>query len=112
MRLPRAEESVVPQRKVEDYLLNPAHRVGAAKARFFGHFGFSREHWETLAQALREHGCANPVATSFRDDDGETFVVEGPLQSPSGRSPRVRSVWLLESGALAPRFITAYPLDE
>ena len=112
MKLPRAEEAIVPQRKVEDYLLNPEHRVGAAKARFFAHFGFSREGWQVLADALKQHALEHPVARSFTDDDGEWFVLEGPLQSPSRRLPRVRTVRLLDSGALAPRFITAYPLDE
>ena len=85
-------------------------RSGGGKARFFTHFGFRREEWTVLADALREHARANPVADSISDADGVTYLVEGPLQTPSGRTPRIRSVWLMESGELAPRFITAYPL--
>ena len=40
---------------------------------------------------------------------GQTHV-EGLVETPSGRRPRLRSVWLVETGKLAPRFITAYPL--
>ncbi len=37
------------------------------------------------------------------------YLVEGPLETPSTRTPRVRTAWLIETGDLAPRFITAYP---
>jgi hypothetical protein len=43
--------------------------------------------------------------------DGITYVIEGGLTTPSGRMPRVRAIWLVETGRLAPRFITAYPLQ-
>lgn len=35
MKLPHAELAVVQQDKIVGYLLNPAHRFGASKARFF-----------------------------------------------------------------------------
>ena len=40
MKLPAANKLVVEREKIADYLLNPAHRYGASKARFFAHFGF------------------------------------------------------------------------
>jgi hypothetical protein len=45
------------------------------------------------------------------DEDGCTYLVEGRITTPPGRRPRVRTVWLVEAGELAPRFITAYPLE-
>ena len=110
MKLPQAEQAVVPQDKIEHYLLNPGHPIGASKAGFFHRFGFSREQWRLLADALRQHARANPVANAVADPDGTTYLVEGPLETPSGRRPRLRTVWLVETGQLAPRFITAYPL--
>jgi hypothetical protein len=64
-----------------------------------------------LAGALRGHAQENPVAETLQDADGVTYVIEGGLKTPSGRQPGVRSVWLVETGELAPRFITAYPLQ-
>ena len=110
MNLPHAQEAVVTQNKIENYLLNPGHPIGGGKAGFFLRFGFSRGRWNLLADALRQHALANPVADLVSDADGTTYLVEGSLQTPSGRSPRLRSVWLVETGKLAPRFITAYPL--
>ena len=110
MKLPRAEEAVVPPTKVENYLLNLGHPIGGGKARFFLSFGFRREEWNVLADALHNHVRENLIADSISDTDGVTYLVEGPLETPSGRKPRVRSVWLIETGELAPRFISAYPL--
>lgn len=47
--LPRAEALVVEREKIVDYLLNPAHRYGASKARFVAAFGFRVEKWGRLA---------------------------------------------------------------
>ena len=110
MRLPKPGQVVVPQNKIEHYLLDLEHPVGRSKARFFLRLGYRREAWQVLADALRQHARDNPVADSVTDPDGVTYLVEGPLETPSGRKPRVRSVWLVETGELAPRFITAYPL--
>jgi hypothetical protein len=110
MNLPRAEQAVVPRNKVENYLLDLSHPLGGGKARFFLRFGFRREEWSVLTDALRQHARENPVADSISDADGVTYLVEGPLETPSHRKPHVRTVWLAETGELAPRFITAYPL--
>jgi len=112
MKLPNLEEAVIPQTKIGNYLLNLEHPDGGSKARFFLHFGFQRVAWKVLAEALRQHVRDNEVARLDTDADGVTYIIEGTLVTPSGRKPRVRSVWLLEAGELAPRFITAYPLPE
>ena len=114
MKLPHAQEAVVPRNKIENYLLNPAHAIGGGKATFFFMFGFTRERWTLLAEALGQHARKYAVADSFADADGTTYLVEGPLQTPSGRTPRPNCLVSrnVETGKLAPRFITAYPLAE
>ncbi len=111
MKLPSAECAVVERGKIVDYLLNPAHRYGASKARFFAQFGFRAEAWEELALALREHGCQNDVSKARETGFGPRYEVEGDLTAPDGRCPRVCSVWQLDRGETAPRLITAYPLE-
>jgi hypothetical protein len=46
MKLPNPDKLVVEREKIADYLLNPVHRFGASKARFFTHFGFHVKAWE------------------------------------------------------------------
>ncbi|MCY3023935.1 MAG: hypothetical protein NTW87_33570 [Planctomycetota bacterium] len=95
-----------------NYLLNPTHRYGASKARFFGAFGFRAVDWEQFARSLREHGQRHPVARTRQTPFGSQFEVESQLAAPDGRTPCVRTVWQLDRGADAPRLIIAYPLED
>jgi hypothetical protein len=56
VKLPNPDKLIVEREKIVDYLLNPAHRYGASKGRFFATFGFSADKWQELAAALRVHG--------------------------------------------------------
>ena len=111
MNLPNPNHLMVEREKIVDYLLNPAHRYGAAKARFFARFGFVGLQWEVLAGALREHGQKHEVSTVVDTGFGPRYVVDGELTTPSGRRPMVRSVWQHDYGTIAPRLISAYPLE-
>lgn len=110
VRLPNAERAVVSREKILGYLLAPGHRTGGPKHAFFTAHGFARERWEALAEALRRHGLAHeaiPEETAF----GVRYRIDGPLDTPDGRRPWCRAVWFVESGAVAPRLVTAYPLS-
>jgi hypothetical protein len=111
MKLPNTDKLIVEREKIVDYLLNSAHRYGASKARFFMEFGFRVAEWERLAEALREHGRTHEVARVSETGFGPRYVVEGDLNTPGGRRPRVRTVWQMDKGAVAPRLISAYPLE-
>ena len=110
MKLPNADLLRVEREKITEYLLNAGHRYGTSKARFFARFGFSLRNWETLAQALQEHGQQYEVTRVTETIFGPRYEVEGELRTPDGRNPGVRSVWQLDRGMVAPRLITAYPL--
>ena len=112
MKLPNAHLAIVEREKVADYLLNPGHRFGASKARFFAAFGFRLDDWETLVRALLEHGQQHEVSTESDKGFGPRYDVDGRLNTPDSRTPRVRTVWQLDHGQVAPRLITAYPLGE
>ncbi|HOZ46415.1 MAG TPA: hypothetical protein PLO37_14950 [Candidatus Hydrogenedentes bacterium] len=112
MKLPRADRAFVEREKIVEYLLNPAHRYGATRARFFEAFGFRVEQWEVLARALRTHGQDHEVTEVHDSEFGLRYEVEGPLQTPDGRRPLLRTVWQQENDAVGPRLITAYPLEE
>jgi hypothetical protein len=111
MKLPNPEKLLVERDKITGYLLNPAHRYGASKARFFADFGFRLDAWEVLAEALCEHGRTHEVARVQETGYGPRYTVEGVLTTPTGRGPRIRSVWQWDKGAVAPRLVSAYPLE-
>jgi hypothetical protein len=52
MSLPFLDRAHIPPAKIRDYLLDPAHPVGQAKARFFNGLGFRRSRWAALRAAL------------------------------------------------------------
>lgn len=92
------------------YLLSSTHRAGRGKARFFSAFGFQVSAWEALAQALQQHARDNIVTLTEETPFGTRYVIEGPLIAPNGRELQIRTVWFIEEGSRAPRFVTAYPL--
>ncbi len=73
-------------------------------------FGFTIEAWETLAQALLAHAATYEVASISEKSEVTNYAIEGPLKTPDKRDPLIRTVWALEKGSNAPRFVTAYPL--
>jgi hypothetical protein len=111
MKLPNSSCLIIEREKIVDYLLNPTHRYGASKARFFTRFGFRIEQWEQLLEALREHGCAHEISMTYETGFGPRYVVEGEMRTPDSRRPHIRTVWQMDKGAVAPRLISAYPLE-
>lgn len=110
MMLPNATEARVDREKVVGYLLSLVHPDGRGKAAFFMGLGFRIEEWKTLADALREVAISNPVTREVESRYGRRYTVNGPLRTPNGRTPVVRTVWISEP-AMAPRLVTAYPLE-
>lgn len=111
MKLPDPDLLLVEQEKIQGYLLNPTHRHGASKARFFAEFGFRSDAWEVLAGALRQHAQMHDVSRMRTTPFGPRYEVEGELIAPDGRRPRVCSVWQHDEGQIAARLITAYPVE-
>lgn len=109
MRLPNADQANVHREKITEYLLSTDHPDGRSKARFFTKFGFSLVNWEILAEALRKHAIDYPIVKAVESDFGTRYTVEGELETPDGRRPRVRTVWIPGRGSESPRLITAYP---
>lgn len=109
MELPFIDSLRIDQSKIIGYLLNEATSRG--KATFFLHLGFRPEDWETLAAALKAQARDNPVASIVDSPYGKRYSVDGTIETPDNRRPRpkVRTVWIVETGTKAPRLITAHP---
>lgn len=113
-RMSGSETCYVEETKVKEYLLNEGHPRGSGKARFFLSFGFTTADWQTLARALCEHGAAGDLAGSSLTATGNVqYEVDGKLETPSGRSPWIRTVWERHTG-MDPypeglRLVTAFP---
>jgi len=108
--LPHADQARVEREKITEYLLSPLHPDGSHKAEFFTQYGFHVEHWKVLQEAVRTHGARHPVVKTVESAYGTRYAIDGVLESPDGRHPLVRTVWMIEKGDSAPRLITAYPI--
>ena len=112
MKLPNASNAKVEREKVIGYLLNAHHPYGGSKAGFFTRFGFTGEQWESFAERLRQQGSSHSVSSVTETVFGPRYTVDGEIVTPDGRNPNIRTVWQMDHGELAPRLITAYPMEE
>ena len=106
--LPQARNLQVPQNKILGYLLNPAHKGGKSKDRFFRSRGFKPEEWKAFANALLKHGATQRVTQETKTKHGKKFTVECQIKTPDGRNPCILSVWI-KAGKNPPRLVTAHP---
>jgi len=109
MQLPNIDLVEVSCEKIVEYLLNLRHPDGAGKATFFLSIGFEIDRWEVLSKALRELVKRSPITMRVDSPHGSKYIVDGELDSPSGRLVTVRTVWIVDSGNDVPRLVTAYP---
>jgi hypothetical protein len=108
MKIPNAGSAVVERRKITEYLLNPSHPDNGGKAAFFFSMGFTAGSWEAMASALCEHAAEADATQVDPSPYGCKFIVDGQINTPVGKRPRIRSVWILNNGTPNPRLITAY----
>lgn len=103
MKIPGSEKAFVEDARL-GYLL-----LSEEKGGFFGAVGFTVGEDGLLRQALLRHVGGSEVSRVVETEFGVKYIVDGRLESPDGRDPEVRSVWIREIGSDGPRFLTAYP---
>ncbi len=109
MKLPDADLLVGQREKITEYLLNAAHPDNGGKAAFFVAIGFSSNDWETFAAALRKLAETGEVIKTVETFHGLKYIVEGTIETPAGKRPTVRTVWITDRGLDGARLVTAYP---
>jgi len=112
MRLPNVHLAIVEPEKIVDYILNAAHPDNGGKALFFFSLGFRRTEWLPLATAFRNVAESHPVAKNIASPHGRKYIVDGRIATPSGKTPFVRTVWIVDLALDRPRLVTAYPREE
>jgi hypothetical protein len=109
MKLPNAENAIIADAKLRDYLLSSTHPEGKDKALIFFSRGFSLDRSEELRSALLSIAQKNEITKSFQSIHGMKYVVEGLLETPDKRGIFLRTVWMVDRGGTIPRLISAYP---
>ena len=111
MPFPNAENAVVADEKVREYLLNPSHPVGGSKAVWFASIGYAFDNWQDLVEDLLRLGRTSDDFVAKPSPFGVKYEVTGEIGRPGHLPAVVVSVWIVEQDAL-PRLVTAYPGNE
>lgn len=109
MKIPNADHAVISTRKLRDYLLNPTHRRGAAKARLFINCGYHADEWAVLERDIRAQHLTQDANAINETDYGRRYEIIAPLITPCGRHVRFVTIWQIDVGTDVPRLITMYP---
>lgn len=109
MKVPNADHAVIASEKLRDYLLNPTHRRGAAKAKLLMAMGYRPDDSRRLDADLRAQHLPVDVKGTSTSPYGLRFEIVAPLAGPTGRVVPFRSIWQIDTGSDSPRLITIYP---
>jgi hypothetical protein len=109
MQLPSCLQAYMPSEKLSAYLLSETHAVGKAKATFFRAIGLNETNLHLLEHGLLTLAHSALVQDMVPSPHGVKYIIEGVLEAQSGASPHIRTVLILETGEINPRFVTAYP---
>ncbi|MDG4810585.1 WXG100 family type VII secretion target [Micromonospora sp. WMMD1120] len=110
---PDFTDAEIDPRKITTYAMNPDHPVGKNKYRVINSAtGLGPEDADMIMQQIREGVLAGSPVLGKADQFGERWSVDLPLTGPSGVIT-VRTAWILEDGAPAPRMVTiSFPPKE
>ena len=84
-------------------------QLGKPKPRFSAPWALNETNIPLLEHGVLTLAHSAPVQDVVPSSHGVKYIIEGVLEAPSGASPRIRTVWILETGETNPRFVTAYP---
>jgi len=105
VKLPRADEVRIDERKVRGYLLSRTHPVGRFKARIFAALGFEETTTDAFIAEVRRIAAAGEVSEVEDTEFGRKYTVPGDLRGPAGVG-EVLTVWIQESGQTDVRLVT------
>ena len=109
MTVPNADRAIIAPEKITGYLLNVSHKRGGSKARLLLSLGYRPDDPRQLQTDLRTQHLLLDVTRTSKNPYGIVYEVEGPIRTPGGKIVRFCSIWQVDSGIDAPRFITMYP---
>ncbi|MBI4084847.1 MAG: hypothetical protein HY431_02975 [Candidatus Levybacteria bacterium] len=110
MKLPYRKNVSIPREKLTKYLLSETHPVGSSKAKFFRSLGFDETNVDKLTESFSRISQASDVKEVRKLFYGINYVIDGTMETPSGKTVTITTVWFIKTGQNEPRFVTAYPV--
>jgi hypothetical protein len=109
MKLPKREHAVIAPDKLVQYLLNPSHKRGGAKARLLALFGYTADNWQQLEADIRAYHLDANVNAVKQTLYGLSYEIRAPLLTPLGHALMVKTIWQIDTNTDYPRLITLFP---
>jgi hypothetical protein len=109
MILPGADQAIIPEEKLRDYLTSTTHPIGRFKPSFFRSLGYNDKNWQELDVAFRSQHLPLDAHEEEPTSYGRKSTITGTLAGPDAGEATVTSVWVIRTGEDVPRFVTAYP---
>src|SRR5689334_13575915 len=106
---PRADEALIEERKLYDYVLCPDHPLGKHKARVFREqLGIERRNWRYLRDRIYV-GLQDATEAELKIRPYATVaVVDMDIKGLNDETRRVRTVWETKVLDPRPRLVTAH----
>jgi hypothetical protein len=101
------EDSHIAPEKLTRYLLAPQAR--GDKSAYLALAGYTLDNFTTLLTDLRAQILNQDAAALETTSCGQLYEIRAPLVGPSGRTMRVRTIWMTEYLSGATKFITLIP---
>jgi hypothetical protein len=112
VKISNADKAFVDIRKLRDYSLNPAHRVGKHKARLFASLlGMKIDDAEEFRDLLLNIARTHDAEMQEKDEHGQRYRIDC-IVSWHENQTLARSVWNVRPDEDFPRLITCYPIPE
>ena len=105
MKLPA--NTIIVREKVTRYLLVPQAR--GDKSAYLALAGYTLDNFTTLLTDLRAQILNQDAAALETTAYGQLYEIRAPLVGPSGRTLRVRTIWMTEYLSGVTKFITLIP---
>ena len=101
------ENSYIAQEKLTRYLLVPQAR--GDKSAYLALAGYTLDNFTTLLTDLRAQILNQDATALEKTSYGQLYEIRAQLIGPSGRTLRVRTIWMTEYMSGATKFITLIP---
>ena len=101
------EDSHIAPEKLTRYLLVPQAR--GDKSAYLALAGYTLDNFTTLLTDLRAQILNQDAAALETTSYGQLYEIRAPLVGPSGRTLRVRTIWMTEYLSGVTKFITLIP---
>lgn len=109
MKLCELFELYISDDKLLKYLLSGSQIRSTDKSKLFLWLGFTTESYLLLKHELLTIATLNEVDAIKENEYGIIYIINGKVQTPSGRSILLQTVWHVLDESKIARFVTAYP---